>query len=123
MSIKLSEAELKVMKVLWEHGDTTAKNISMILGEKVGWNINTTYTMIKICIKKGAVERSEPNFMCHALVTADEVRTSELNEIFSNLCDNSQDLFFAALVNSKAIDEKHMRELREWIMNYDPDKK
>ena len=43
------------------------KYIAKLLTEELGWNVNTTYTLIKRCIKKGAIERSEPNFMCHAL--------------------------------------------------------
>ena len=34
----------------------------------------TTYTLIKRCIKKGAIERSDPGFMCHALVPQAEVQ-------------------------------------------------
>ena len=47
MDIKLFDSELKVMDVLWREGDTTAKQISNILGDEVGWNMNTTYTLIK----------------------------------------------------------------------------
>ena len=50
MDIKLFDSELKVMGVLWKRGDTTAKKISDILKEEVGWNMNTTYTLIKRCI-------------------------------------------------------------------------
>ena len=59
MDIKLFDSELKVMCVLWNEGDTTAKHISDILKKEIGWNMNTTYTLIKRCIKKGAIERSE----------------------------------------------------------------
>ena len=62
MDIKLFDSELKVMCVLWNEGDTTAKHISDVLKKEIGWNMNTTYTLIKRCIKKGAIERSEPNF-------------------------------------------------------------
>ena len=68
MNNKLFDSELKVMDVLWKEGDSTAKHIAEILGKEVGWNVNTTYTLIKRCIKKGAIARSEPNFMCHALI-------------------------------------------------------
>ena len=64
--MKLFDSELKVMDVLWRLGDRTAKEISSILGEETGWNVNTTYTVIKKCVAKGAVRRSEPNFLCHA---------------------------------------------------------
>ncbi len=68
MEVKLFDSELKVMGVLWREGDVTAKHIAEVLKEEVGWNKNTTYTLIKRCIQKGAIERSEPGFMCHALV-------------------------------------------------------
>ena len=56
--MKLFDSELKVMEVLWRLGDQTAKQISGILKEEIGWNVNTTYTVIKKCIAKGAVQRS-----------------------------------------------------------------
>ena len=56
--MKLFDSELKVMEVLWREGDATAKHISDVLREEAGWNINTTYTLIKRCMKKGAIERS-----------------------------------------------------------------
>ena len=77
MDIKLFDSELKVMGVLWDEGDTTAKHISDVLKEEIGWNMNTTYTLIKRCIKKGAIERSEPNFMCHAIIPKEEVQEAE----------------------------------------------
>ena len=47
MDNKLFDSELKVMDVLWREGDSTAKHIAVILGEEIGWNKNTTYTLIK----------------------------------------------------------------------------
>ena len=63
MDIKLFDSELKVMSVLWRDGDVPAKYIAKLLTEELGWNVNTTYTLIKRCIKKGAIERSDPGFM------------------------------------------------------------
>lgn len=68
MEVKLFDAELKVMDVLWEKGDTPAREIARKLTEELGWNVNTTYTLIKRCINKGAIRRSEPGFVCHALI-------------------------------------------------------
>lgn len=52
MDIKLFDSELKVMDVLWKEGDTPAKDIAKVLTSELGWNVNTTYTLIKRCIKK-----------------------------------------------------------------------
>ena len=77
MAEKLFDSELKVMGVLWREGDTTAKHIADVLIEQVGWNRNTTYTLIKRCMKKGAIARKEPNFMCHALVEGGRTRSGD----------------------------------------------
>ena len=53
MEEKLFDSERKVMEVIWEHGDIAAREIALILHEKIGWNKNTTYTVIKKCVKKG----------------------------------------------------------------------
>lgn len=55
MDIKLFDSELKVMDVLWKRGDTPAKEIARTLTDDLGWNVNTTYTLIKRCMKKGAI--------------------------------------------------------------------
>ena len=89
MAIKLFDSELKVMDVLWKEGDKTAKQISDILKEEIGWNMNTTYTVIKKCIAKGAIERSEPNFMCHALIAKEVVQEAEAEELIGKLFDGS----------------------------------
>ena len=81
MDIKLFDSELKVMCVLWNEGDTTAKHISDVLKKEIGWNMNTTYTLIKRCIKKGAIERSEPNFMCHARLGRKKLSAEQIQKL------------------------------------------
>lgn len=56
MEVKLGDSEIKVMDVLWKEGDVPAKYVADLLNERYGWNINTTYTLLKRCIKKGVVE-------------------------------------------------------------------
>ena len=85
MDIKLFDSELKVMDVLWHAGDTPAKDIAKQLTKELGWNVNTTYTLIKRCIKKGAIERSEPGFMCHALIPKSAVQEAETNELIDKI--------------------------------------
>ena len=45
--MKLFDSELKVMEVLWEQGEKPAKDIVDVLAARIGWNKNTTYTVIK----------------------------------------------------------------------------
>ncbi|MDO4315515.1 MAG: BlaI/MecI/CopY family transcriptional regulator [Oscillospiraceae bacterium] len=115
MTIKLFDSELKVMDVLWREGDQTAKHISDVLKAETGWNMNTSYTVIKKCIAKGAVRRSEPNFLCHALISKEEVRAAEADELIGKLFDGSPDLLFASLLSSKKLSGEQLERLRRII--------
>lgn len=115
MSVKLFDSELKIMNVLWEKGDVTAKYISDVLKEETGWNMNTTYTLIKRCIKKGAIERSEPNFMCHALILKEEVQAAETEELINKIYDGSADKLFAALLGRKRLSREQLDRLKEIV--------
>jgi len=119
MDGKLFDSELKVMGVLWNEGDCTAKHISDVLKEDIGWNMNTTYTLIKRCIKKGAIERSEPNFMCHALVKKEEIQEEQTNELIDKIYDGSADKLFAALLGRKKLSSEQIKKLRDIVGKLD----
>ncbi|MCR2047693.1 BlaI/MecI/CopY family transcriptional regulator [Acetatifactor muris] len=115
MNIKLFDSELKVMNVLWREGDTTAKRISDILNEETGWNINTTYTVIKKCIGKGAIERQEPNFLCHALISREEVQAAETDELIDRIYEGSTDMLFASLLSRKKLSPDQIDRLKKIV--------
>ena len=119
MDIKLFDSELAVMNVIWEHGDITAKEISDILKESIGWNINTTYTVIKKCIAKGAVERREPKFICHALITREEVQKASVDELSQKMFGGSSERMFASLLANRSFSKKKIDNLKKMIQEYE----
>jgi len=82
--IKLFEGELKLMELLWEHEGSSAKELSLMAAKKIGWNKNTTYTVIKKLIKKGAIKRSEPGFICHSLISREKAGLEEAKELIDS---------------------------------------
>ena len=114
-TVKLFDSELKVMHILWKEGDVQAKHIADVLTKELGWNKNTTYTLIKRCIKKGAIERSEPNFMCHALIPKEEVQEAETNELINKIYDGSADKLFAALLDRKKLTAEQIEKLKQIV--------
>lgn len=116
---KLFDSELKVMNILWRDGDVPAKYIADILNRELGWNKNTTYTLIKRCMKKGAIERTEPNFMCHALIPKEKVQEAETNELIDKVYDGSADKLFAALLGRKKLSAEQIEQLRQIVEMYD----
>lgn len=114
-NLKLFDSELKVMDVLWREGDCTAKHISDVLKEEVGWHVNTTYTIIKRCIKKGAIQRLEPQFLCHALVPREKVQEQETEELINRVFNGSADKLFASLLERKNLSAEQIAKLREIV--------
>ena len=114
-AVKLFDSELKVMNILWSEGDVTAKHVADTLTKELGWNKNTTYTLIKRCIKKGAIERTEPNFVCHALIPKEKVQEAETDELIQKVYDGSVDKLFAALLGRKELSADQIQRLRQII--------
>lgn len=117
--MKLFDSELKVMDVLWREGDLPAKAIARTLTEEIGWNVNTTYTLIKRCIAKQAIERSEPGFMCHALVSKEQVQQEETQELIDKVFDGSADKLFASLLGGRRVSREQLEQLRRMIDEMD----
>lgn len=114
-TVKLFDSELKVMDILWKEGDVPAKQIADILTRELGWNKNTTYTLIKRCMKKGAIERSEPGFICHPLIPKEEVQDAETNELINKVYDGSADKLFAALLSRKKLSAGQIEKLKQIV--------
>lgn len=117
--IKLFDSELKVMDILWKEGDVPAKHIADALTKELGWNKNTTYTLIKRCMKKGAIERLEPNFMCHALIPKEDVQEAETDELINKIYDGSVDKLFAALLSRKKLSASQIETLKQIITEFE----
>lgn len=113
--VKLFDSELKVMDILWKEGEVQAKQVAEALTKELGWNKNTTYTLIKRCIKKGAIERSEPHFMCRALIPKEDVQEAETDELINKIYDGSVDQLFAALLGRKKLSPKQIERLKQIV--------
>lgn len=115
MEIKLYDSELKIMEVLWEEGDSTAKRIAEILKERIGWGKTTTYTVLKKCIDKGAISRTEPNFVCHAEVSRGQAQEFETAELIDRMYGGKADKLVASLLGSKRLSEDEISNLKKLV--------
>ena len=115
MPIKLFDSELKVMDILWAEGDTSAKDIAALLAGQVGWSKTTTYTVIKKCIDKGAVERTDPGFICRALVSRQEAQEYATDELVDKLYGGAADKLVAALLGRKRLSSEEIAGLKKLV--------
>ncbi len=113
--MKLFDSERKVMEVLWREGGISAGQVVKILKEETGWNKNTTYTVIKKCVDKGAVKREEPGFICRPLISRQEVQEFETEELIDKMFDGSKEKFFAAFLDGKKLSNQEVDSLKRMI--------
>jgi len=119
METALSDAELRVMEVIWNEGEASATHITDVLGEQYNYNVSTTRTLISRCLKKGAIERVSPGYICRPLVTREEVQASETDSLIDKMFGGSVDKLFAALVSRKKVSSDDLDRLRQIASDID----
>jgi predicted transcriptional regulator len=112
--VKLFDSELKIMDIVWDKEPVSAKEIALIASETIGWNKNTTYTIIKKLIEKNAIERTEPSFICTSLVKKEDVQKAETQNLIDKLYNGSKKAFFAAFIEDN-ISEDELEVLKKLI--------
>lgn len=117
--MKLFDSEWKVMEVLWQENDRTAKEISLRLADSIGWNKNTIYTVIKKCIDKGAIERWEPNFICHAVITKQQAQKDEADTLVEKVFGGSAELLFASILSDRSLSKEELARLKALVEEYE----
>ena len=115
MREKLFDSEAKVMDIVWEHSPISAKEVSVIAADSIGWNKNTTYTVIKKLEAKGHLHREDPGFICTARLTREQVCREETRGLIDRLFGGSKKALFAALIEEEPLSAEELEDLRRMI--------
>ena len=118
MEYKIFDSELKILEILWEGGETSAKEVAALAGEQVGWSKTTTYTVLKKCVEKGLVERREPGFLCSARISRQEAQQRETRAIMmviDRMYGGAADRLVASLLDGRALSGEEVARLRKMV--------
>lgn len=113
--IRLHEGELNVMELLWSNKALAARDIAKIIKEYIGWEKNTTYTVIKRLIDKGAIIREDPGFICRANISKKKIQNTETQVLLNQLYNGSVSNFIAVYLADQKLSGKDIEELRKII--------
>lgn len=113
--IRIHEGELNVMELLWSNNSLAAKDIARIIKEYIGWEKNTTYTVIKRLIDKGAVTREDPGFICRANVSKKEIQIIETKVLLDKLYNGSITEFITSYLSEQNLSDKDIAELKRIV--------
>ena len=114
--IRLHEGELNIMELLWSNKVLAAKDIAKIIKEYVGWEKNTTYTVINRLIAKGAIEREEPGFFCRATVSKKAIQQIETNALLDKVFNGSLSNFFTEYLKNQQLTSTELLELEKILL-------
>ena len=115
--ISVSDAELEILEVLWSAGASlNAKEIRTRLGQNKSWERTTVLTLIQRLLKKNVLrqEKREVYYYTPCIGREEYVREETKNFVDKFFKGSSRNLA-AALVNSKALTEEDIRELRDYF--------
>lgn len=111
----LYESERKVMEVLWTEGSIKASELIKILEESVGWNRNTTYTVLKKCVDKELVKRTEPGYIVSPLISKKQIQRQEIQQVLESTFDGSVPRLISALLDVKSVSKYEIKEIKKLL--------
>ncbi len=113
--IRLSEAEWKVMNVLWEEAPQTMMQLTRRFQESTGWTKHTIMTFLKRMEDKGAVfyEAGVRAKLFYPKIERQEAVLQETEEFLERVFDGKMGLMLNTMVEQKALSGKEIAELYE----------
>ena len=117
MPDRCTEAEWKIMEVLWDSAPRTMSEITKALEPTTGWTRHTVITLLKRMQEKGtvAVDESGDVKRYTPLMTQEEASTQETRKFLSHVFSGKASLLINHLVDSGEITLKEMDELMDMM--------
>ena len=113
--IKISDAELEVMKVLWKKSPLSANEIIDFVQKENDWNGKTIRTLIdRLCLKgQISADRSTKQLMFSPLISKKEYEKKTRNLLASQLYGGSVGQLLLNFVDTEELSEQDIHELRK----------
>lgn len=113
----LTDAELRVMKVLWEKGSGTVQRVLDSLTEKPALAYNSVLTTIRILERKGYLEHSKDGraHVYSPIVPQQEATRSEIRHLVSRFFRNSHEDLVLNILEDQGIEPEEIDRLRKML--------
>jgi predicted transcriptional regulator len=114
----LTEAELRIMDVLWQRGSGTVQEVLDRLSLKPALAYNSVLTTIRILEKKGYVAHHASDGRAHVyepLIAQQEARKSEIRHLVSRFFENSHEQLVLNILEERGIEPEELKRLRRML--------
>ncbi|SPF39132.1 Transcriptional repressor, CopY family [Candidatus Sulfopaludibacter sp. SbA4] len=118
-SPNLTEAELRLMDVIWDQGKATVAEVAEALPKKLGLAYNTVLTTMRILEDKGYLRHTKAEdgraFVYSAVVGRDEAGRNAVRYLVSRFFRNSPELLVLNLLEDENLNARELQRIRTLI--------
>ena len=118
-SQNLTEAELRLMNVLWDRGLGTVADIADALPKDPALAYNTVLTTMRILEDKGYVSHTKPDegraFVYKPLIGREEAGRNAVRHLVSRFFQNSPELLVLNVLEDEELSSADLQRIRELI--------
>ncbi|SPE24947.1 Transcriptional repressor, CopY family [Candidatus Sulfotelmatomonas gaucii] len=119
----LTEAELRLMKILWRRGESAVTDLVAALpkGEQLAYN--SVLTTIRILEQKGYVEHRQEGraFVYRPQIAEQDARRTEVRNVLNRFFGNSSERLVLSLLGDIEISQEELQRLKDAIRDAAPD--
>lgn len=117
MSIKISRAELDIMKVLWRTDRLAASDVHAQLANNKDWTSRTVKTLLARLVEKGALstEADGRRYLYQTAISETEYKTSAAGQFVDRIFSGRAAPLVAHLADSRGLSEEDIAELEKLL--------
>ncbi len=118
-SITLTEAELRLMKLLWERGESAVGELVAAMPDGNTIAYNSVLTTVRVLEQKGYVRHRQEGraFLYSPRVAEHEASRSEVRHIMQRFFGNSRERLLLAMLGDDEITPAELQRLKHAIAN------
>jgi predicted transcriptional regulator len=122
-SITLTQAELRLMKVLWARGESSVADLVTACADDAPLAYTSVLTTVRILEQKGYVTHRQEGraFLYQASMAEDEASRSEVRHMLQRFFGNSRERLLLSLLGDEDITAEELRHLKEAIASVPED--
>jgi BlaI family transcriptional regulator, penicillinase repressor len=116
-SVTLTEAELRLMDVVWQRGESTVQQVLEALPKHPALAYNSILTTIRILEKKGYLKHIKDGraHVYMALIERDDATRFEISHLVSRFFKNSHEQLVLNILEDESIDAAELKRLRKLL--------
>ncbi len=120
----LTEAELRLMKILWRRGESAVTDLVAALPDSEPLAYNSVLTTIRILEQKGYVEHRQEGraFIYRPCIAEQEASRSEVRNVLHRFFGNSPEQLVLSLLGDEDISTDELERLKDAIRAVEADK-